>query len=510
MTRFISMDWVNRARRKTAARLALSPLTARMAKGMIWVTLGGVIARGAAAATSILVARWLGPDGYGELGMVQDTLGVFGIMAGFGLGSTCTRYLADYRERDKEKAGRIITFTLNMALVFGVAMTACCLALAPQVAQNLLTRAGMYSLLAIGAWQIFLGAMSGVASGILSGMEAFRKLAMANLYAGILAPVVILPCLWTGGSRGVLVAQLINSLVLILFLARYCLQECRAHAIPFRLIMHPRNMPWEVFGRYSVPAWLVGMVSLPTFWAVNYILVRTPGGYEELGRFNAANQWRLIIMYLPNLVHMAMVPIFAESYGNESSGDFRQLLNLNFRLCWMITLPLTFVLIAFADLIAAWYGRGYRGVESLLPLLMISYFFMANTASLGSAVSGAGRMWTVLVITLAWSLLLVGFSLWLAPRSGAMGVVQANFISYLVYAAILFGYAKRHFGMVWRKQEWVLAGLTAAVLGCSFFLPPSGAWRYVFGSLLALAASLPLVFLIVQKLFPSQPREAAL
>ncbi len=50
----------------------------------------------------------LGKEEFGKLGIVQSTVGMFQVFAGFGLGLTATKYVAEFRDSDPAKTGRII------------------------------------------------------------------------------------------------------------------------------------------------------------------------------------------------------------------------------------------------------------------------------------------------------------------------------------------------------------------------------------------------------------------
>ena len=71
--------------RPTLDRIEASEIGSRFAKGTIWSMAGAVISRGLMLIASIFVARMLGKTGFGELGMIQSTVGMFGVFAGFGL-----------------------------------------------------------------------------------------------------------------------------------------------------------------------------------------------------------------------------------------------------------------------------------------------------------------------------------------------------------------------------------------------------------------------------------------
>jgi O-antigen/teichoic acid export membrane protein len=89
-------------------RVEASDIGSRFAKGVFWSVAGTVVSRGLMLAATILVARMLRKTAYGELGMIQSTVGMLGTFAGFGLGLTATKHVAEYRRTDPERAGRII------------------------------------------------------------------------------------------------------------------------------------------------------------------------------------------------------------------------------------------------------------------------------------------------------------------------------------------------------------------------------------------------------------------
>ena len=94
-------------------------LSGRFARGAFWALLGTAIAQGLHLVSSLAVARLLGKVGFGELGMINSTVGMFGVFAGLGLGLTATKYIAELRLRDPERAGRILGLSYLMAMVSG-------------------------------------------------------------------------------------------------------------------------------------------------------------------------------------------------------------------------------------------------------------------------------------------------------------------------------------------------------------------------------------------------------
>jgi len=66
-----------------------------------------------------ILARTLGKAGFGELAILQSTVGMFSVFAGFGLGLTSTKYIAELRWSDPQRAARISAVSLLVGLCTG-------------------------------------------------------------------------------------------------------------------------------------------------------------------------------------------------------------------------------------------------------------------------------------------------------------------------------------------------------------------------------------------------------
>src|SRR4051794_36362585 len=91
----------------------------RFAIGAFWSLMGAAGSRGLTLAASVLAARLLGTTGFGEVGMVQSTHGLFGVLAGTGLGLAATKYVAEYHATDRGRAGRCLALALRIAVGAG-------------------------------------------------------------------------------------------------------------------------------------------------------------------------------------------------------------------------------------------------------------------------------------------------------------------------------------------------------------------------------------------------------
>ena len=113
----------------------------RFVLASLWEFFGRSPARGSRGfllAASVVCARFLGKEGFGALGMIQSTAGMFGVFAGLGLGLTATKYVAEFRRQDPTRAGRILALSASTAFVSGGAITVLLILLAPYLAKHVL------------------------------------------------------------------------------------------------------------------------------------------------------------------------------------------------------------------------------------------------------------------------------------------------------------------------------------------------------------------------------------
>ena len=67
---------------------------------------------------------------------------------------------------------------------------------------------------------------------------------------------------------------------------------------------------WRLIYQYSIPATLSALSVTPVFWLVRSMLVRA-NDYGELGIFEAADQWKIILLFIPGAICQIVLPIMS-------------------------------------------------------------------------------------------------------------------------------------------------------------------------------------------------------
>jgi O-antigen/teichoic acid export membrane protein len=411
-------------------RIASTEIGRRMAYGAFWSLTGSLVSQGLMLLASIVVARLLGKAEYGQLGMIRSTVNMFAVFAGFGLGMTATKYISQFRNSEREKTGKIIGLTTLFAGFTGGLIALIILLMAPYLAASQLHAPELVNEIRLGAVMLFFSALNGAQTGALSGFEAFKTIAKVNLISGLLAFPVQVFFTWFFGLPGSVMGFGANFLILWI-LNFFSLRRTASKAgikIHFRGALHE----WKVLFHFSLPALLSGLLVAPVMWICNLMLVDRPGGYGEMALFDAANQWRNAVLFIPAILAQIALPMLSSHSADPVK--FNRILNVNIRMNLLVALLFAVIIALLSGYIMSSYGTGFAEGRLVLVFLAFSTVLVAVNNIIGQAIAGKGKMWPGFFLNLIWSaVILASSTILLRLGYGATGLAAAFLISYSVH-----------------------------------------------------------------------------
>jgi O-antigen/teichoic acid export membrane protein len=407
-------------------RIAGSGVASRLLNASLWLVVGNAFWRVPSAVSTIVVGRILGPQGFGELGMINSTVQVFASYAGLRLGTTTTRYLAEHRRERPEKAARILKLTLSVSLVSCAVAGVALAVLAPWLAQSALNQPSLAGSLALAGALLFFLIYGSVQEMALTGFESFRALAKVGALRGVATPLFCIPMAYLWGVNGAVVGLTSVAALAFVWLVVLLRRERVSAGLPLVVPMREARSEASVLWGFALPSFLTAVLFTATLWVGRAMLVRHQSGYAELGLFEAANQWRTLILFLPGIMVRAVVPMLAESYGRRDTNEFGHAVSLQVLAVCIATVPLVVITMGAAEWLAAVFGARFAGTDRLIPVLMISVFFFGLNQAIRQVYDGAGRPWAGLVVSSGWAAVLVSLAWLLVPSHGAIGLAWAN------------------------------------------------------------------------------------
>jgi O-antigen/teichoic acid export membrane protein len=377
----------------------------RLASGTAWSIVGAVSSRGLALVSFIFVARFIGQAPFGALGIVQSTVLMLQVVAGFGLRLTASKFIAATRKSDPIRAGRIAALTIVFAAFSGLVMTAVLLYLAEPLARTVLVDTSLAPLLFVVSPVLIAGALGGAQNGILAGLEAFSAIAWAGLLSGLCAFPLVVGGAWFFGLDGAVWGIVLREF-LALVIGQIALRSTmRKHGIPIDYAGFRSERKMLLV--FSLPAFLATAASGPAGWLCNIIVVRTPDGFGQIGLFAAANQWRALILFLPLYLAGVVLPILSELRSRDDHLAHAAFLRKAVLAASVPAVAGAIGISLAAPLIMGFYGSGFAEGGFILVLLSGAAAFAAVATVFEQVMLSAGKTWLLCAVNVGGGVVIV-------------------------------------------------------------------------------------------------------
>lgn len=380
--------------------------------------------------SSIAVARALGQERFGALGIVTGTVAAFQGFAGVGLAATATKYIAEYRHSDPARTGRILALSETVGIASGVILGGLLLLFAPEIASRALADPGVAPMLRISSIAVLFGAMNGAQGGAIVGFQAFRTMAAANLAVGVVTVPLMVGGALLDGVEGA-VWGFSASFVVSWLVNNYAVDRlAREGRIPrtFRGASHEFRILWA----FSVPAVLSAILIAPVNWACSALLVNEPGGYAQMGLFNAANQWFGAMIFIPGVVAQVILPALAERMGKNEHANARRVMFGAMGVNVVVTVPLVVIGVLMARQVMSLYGAAFVAGSATLAAVLVAGALVAVQGPLAQAIAASGKMWVLAAMNAGWACATLALTVALL-RFGSTGLALARLGGYAIH-----------------------------------------------------------------------------
>lgn len=407
-----------------------------------WSVFGTFISRGSMLVSTIILARILDTVAYGQLGVLRSTLNFFVVFAGFGLGNTTSRYIALNRINNLREARRIFDISLLFNLILAIIISASVFIFAKQISIWSFNDVALYKQLLIASLLLFFATMNGVLAGSLAGFQDFKAIAKNSFLSTVVQSVLSVIGAYFFGINGSLIGFGLGYLYLYI-LNRKRINEnfgFQKRIISFHNFISANK---EFLWSFSLPAAFSSFLVTPVFWWAKTFMIRSTS-FKEMAFFDVADQWRLIILFIPSALMQIVLP--ALTISNQE--NFKKTLNFNIKTNLFFTIITIVPLIVLSRYIMSLYGKEYVNTE-LFIVLISSALFSSFCSVIGLALASKGKMWTGFVFNALWAIYFILLTMYFINNGyGATGLAYAVLVSYVLHAITQFTY----FSIKFKKQ----------------------------------------------------------
>lgn len=423
-------------------RIMSSDIGRRMATGAFWSFAGTGLAKAIVLLSSIVCAHILTKEQYGQFGIVRSTINLFVVVGSAGLGVTATKHIAQYLRSEKEKISGIYVVTNSFAFITGLIVTAAILIAAPYLATHSLNSPDLVVPVRVGALLLFVTVINGAQQGTLNGFEDFKSVAINNFFGSLCESVLMLVGAYYAGVMGAILGYGTGYVVLYILNQIAIRRNLRRNGIE----IHRRQISWQdtkVLYKFSLPVFFSGLLVTPVYWVVRTMLVQH-ADFEELAVYEASEQWRMIILFIPTAVSSVVLPILS-SLHKSSVNDYKKVLRRNLMLNAGIALAIASVVVIVSPWIMGAYGKDYGNSTLTLNILACSTIFQTMANVVGLSIWSRSKVWHGFGFNLFWSAMMIIFThIFLNMNLGASAIALATLISYVIHTTAQLTYLSYH------------------------------------------------------------------
>lgn len=404
-----------------------------LASSFFWNLTGNLFSKGALFVSSIIAARILGPEDFGKVSIIQQTIAMFLIFSVMGVSVTAIKYVAENKLdfivlKDLIKKIYLIilfsSFLLSVFLFF----------LSDILSHFLVKDSSLSFILKFCSIILFINAINQVQFGILSGLSSFYSVAKSNIYGGLSSILLSYIFIVIWGLNGYILSVIVSCFIIFIFNFYFIF----SHVRNMRKIESKEKNTKVYFKdllNYSWPNLVSGIAFSISSWIVLTLVSRSLGLFE-VGLYNSINQVVGILYLIPTMFAQVLMSFTASS--NYSKDE---ILNRGFLFIALFSCISSIPVFLFPDYILSIYSSSFSSSGALLALSIPYFFMLSFYTQLNHYLLGLGKVIYSLISVLLYSSILVFLSFILIEK-GVLGVVIAKSVAVFFQMCFCFYFVK--------------------------------------------------------------------
>jgi len=425
-------------------------ISKRIVKNSFWSFSSAIINRLGALVFTIILARFLMPEGYGIYSIVLSTAMIFYTFADLGINQTLVRYISSALARDRKKVPSYHRYLLKIKFFLSLLVSLLLLVMAYPISIYIFKNNLLTAPFFVAAFYIFILSFEGFYSQVFYSIEKVHYLGIKETLSQILRIVFALLVFYFIASSyqvmGIFASLIIISLILLSFSLYYTKK-----LIP-DLYKKPRAVIDKKRVRKFVGFLTIASISSVFFSYVDSIMLGLFVTPEFVGYYKAAFSLVIGAMGLTFFPPVVLLPIFTKL---RKSPKLEYLMNNIFRYITITSIPAMFGIVLLGKyFIRIFYGYSY--LPSSLSLYFLAFLILPSVAVsvllyLYSAEEKPQIFARLIIITslinIILNLILIKAFLLISPLWATAGASIATIISWYVYFILSIYISKKEFNI---------------------------------------------------------------
>ena len=386
--------------------------------------------QGSTLLVNLVIANVLGRETFGQYTMVLATIATLGALSQMSMGYTATKHVAEFRSIDPARTSRILGLCGCVSAVMALAAALVLAGGGDWVASRVLEAPDLGFELRVAGGAVFFTVLNGFLSGALAGLESYPALARAGVVSGTAYALICTTLAWRLGLPGAVAGLAISAGVQFVVLAVLLSREAGRHGL-----LIARRGIWQeraIVTNFALPASIGGALYQPATWIGTALLAKQPGGFHELALFGAANMFRTMVLFVPQVINNVGMAVLNHQRRSNPEG-YRNVFWVNAVMSIVAALGAAGLLLAAGALPLRLFGPDFTGGRVVLAVMLAAAVVETLTLAVYQIVVSRGQIWASLAFVSApRDVSLIVLSVALVPLYGAAGLAGAYAIGWAV------------------------------------------------------------------------------
>jgi len=430
----------------------LADIANQSTRGSFILFLGDAISTIVLALGSILIARFLGPEGYGVYSLTLAIPAIFISLVSLGIDSAAVRFLAKFKS--EHEFARSISF-MKTSIVFrfivAIAAWSICFISSNILASYLLNRPEVGFYIKLSSSLILFQALFNLLYSMSVGLDSYStgsatKICM-SLVKSSLAPLLVFIGLGVAGAvlghiLGFVVATIAGALAIYLGpyknLKRF-LRDCGEYENGFI-----KNLKLMI--SYGIPLYLSSLILLLVDQYRLILLAQSVSDFE-IGNFQAAGNFATLLVVLSTPIATALFPAFSKL--DPTGEEIKKTFQYAVKYTGILITPAAFFTISMSRiLVEIVYGHAYSMAPIFLSLYTIVYLYSVfGSIVLDNFFSGIGETRINFKTTIVYVSSFIPLSVILTYFYSVVGLIASILVSSILKVSYGLFVAKRRLGI---------------------------------------------------------------
>jgi O-antigen/teichoic acid export membrane protein len=375
-----------------------------------------------------IMARYLGPGGFGLFSMAIMIAGVFELIALFGINNALVKFVAEHKENEG-KVSSLFSSAFITILIIGM-IASFIMFVSSDTFASIFNMPSLSLLLKIYALALPLTLAHGVIISLFMGLREMRYFAFIRILGAFLALALIIALLMIGlGVEGATLGT-VFAIIVAVGIAMVLVKRL----VHFTFSDYKKNTKMLAsFGSRLAGASMVGYIytSVDTLM-IGYFLTSTDVGYYE-----AATSLSRFFWLVPNAIGIVAYPAISEYWARKDIQAINTLVNKATKYSACLLTFAGMVVILFAkDIITSIFTPEFLPAVLPLIILIIGTVTYGILVSLGSIFAGVGRPDLTLKVTAVGAVGNILLNAVFIPLYGIIGAATATTTARILFVII--------------------------------------------------------------------------